>query len=86
MLRDTPWPGRDVPSCVQQHRANPAACDLSRSALDSPAYDVGMTKGVTGAHGVDLTSVICDPARSPRTSERSCCRWCTSRPHGRMPA
>jgi hypothetical protein len=67
VLRDTPWPGRDVPSCVQQHRANPAACDLSRSALDSPAYDVGMTKGLTGAHGVDLTSVICDPARCPVT-------------------
>jgi len=67
VLRDTPWPGRDVPSCVSQHRSNPSACDLSRSALDSPAYDVGMVAGVAGAHGVDLTSVICDPSRCPVT-------------------
>jgi len=67
VLRDTPWPGRDVPSCVQQHRASPATCDLSRSALDSPAYDIGITKGVAGAHGIDLTTVICDPTRCPVT-------------------
>ena len=70
VLRDTPWPGRDVPACVQQHRGNPSACDLSRSALDSPAYDVGTTKGVPLAHGVDLTSVICDPTRCPVTRGR----------------
>jgi peptidoglycan/LPS O-acetylase OafA/YrhL len=67
VLRDTPWPGRDVPACVQQHRADPSACDLSRAALDSPAYDVGTTKGIAGAHGVDLTSIICDPTRCPVT-------------------
>ena len=70
ILRDTPWPGRDVPSCVQQHRASPSACDLSRSALDSPVYDVGMATGVAVAHGVDLTSVICDPTRCPVTRGR----------------
>ena len=67
VLRDTPWPGRDVPACVQQHRADPGACDLGRSALDSPAYDVGTTTGVAVAHPVDLTSVICDATRCPVT-------------------
>jgi len=67
VLRDTPWPGRDVPSCVQQHRANPSACDLSRSALDSAAYDVGMAKGVATAHAVDLSPLLCDATRCPVT-------------------
>ena len=67
VLRDTPWPGRDVPSCVQQHRANPSACDLSRTALDSPAYDVGTVKGVATAHAVDLTPLLCGAARCPVT-------------------
>ncbi|HSN06989.1 MAG TPA: SGNH hydrolase domain-containing protein, partial [Candidatus Angelobacter sp.] len=67
VLRDTPWPGRDVPACVQQHRGDPSACDLARSALDSPAYDIGTTTRFAGAHGVDLTSVICLPTRCPVT-------------------
>ena len=67
VLRDTPWPGRDVPACVQQHRADPSACDLARSALDSPAYDIGTTTRFAGAHGVDLTSVICLATRCPVT-------------------
>ncbi len=67
VLRDTPWPGRDVPSCVQQHRANPSACDLSRTALDGAAYDVGMVKGVTTAHAVDLSALLCDSTRCPVT-------------------
>jgi hypothetical protein len=67
VLRDTPWPGRDVPACVQQHRAKPSACDLSRSALDSPAYDVGTAKGVATAHPVDLSPLLCDATRCPVT-------------------
>jgi hypothetical protein len=67
VLRDTPWPGRDVPSCVQQHRGNPSACDLSRTALDPAAYDVGTVKGIATAHAVDLTSLLCDATRCPVT-------------------
>ncbi len=67
VLRDTPWPGRDVPSCVQQHRADPSACDLSRTALDPAVYDVGTVKGIATAHAVDLTSLLCDTARCPVT-------------------
>ena len=67
VLRDTPWPGRDVPACVARNSANPSACDLSRDALDSAAYDTAMAKGHPTAHGVDLTSVICDPSRCPAT-------------------
>jgi len=67
VLRDTPWPGRDVPSCVQQHRANPSACDLSRSALDAAAYDVGTVKGIATAHAVDITPLLCDASRCPVT-------------------
>jgi peptidoglycan/LPS O-acetylase OafA/YrhL len=67
VLRDTPWPGRDVPSCVQQHSARPSACDLSRSALDAAAYDIGMVKGVSTAHAVDLSALLCDARRCPVT-------------------
>jgi hypothetical protein len=56
-----------VPACVLQHRANPSACDLSRTALDAAAYDVGMTKGITTAHAVDLTSLLCDVTKCPVT-------------------
>jgi hypothetical protein len=67
VLRDTPWPGRNVPACVAKNLSTPNACDLSRDALDSPAYDVGLAKGTTTAHGVDLTAVLCDPTRCPVT-------------------
>jgi hypothetical protein len=67
VMRDTPWPGKDVPACVARNAAAPDACDVSRSALDSPAYDVGMTRGSPTAHGVDLSEVICDPDRCPAT-------------------
>ncbi|MBI1378896.1 MAG: acyltransferase family protein [Frankiales bacterium] len=67
VLRDTPWPGRDVPSCVAQNLSDPSACDLSRSALDSPSYDTALTRGTATGHGVDLTSVICEPSRCPVT-------------------
>jgi hypothetical protein len=70
VLRDTPWPGINVPACVATHAGAPSACDLSRDALDSPSYDVGTTKGTATAHGVDLTSVICDPTRCPVTHGR----------------
>ena len=67
VVRDTPWPGRDVPSCVAKHASDPSACDLSRDALDSPAYDVALAKGTPTAHPVDLTAVICAPTRCPAT-------------------
>ena len=67
VVRDTPWPGRDVPSCVAKHLSDPSACDLSRDALDSPAYDIGLTKSTPTAHPVDLTAVICEPTRCPAT-------------------
>jgi hypothetical protein len=67
VIRDTPWPGRDVPACVAKNLSHPSACDLSRDALDSTAYDVGLVRGSTTAHGIDLTAVICDPTRCPAT-------------------
>ena len=50
-----------------QRVSSSSACDLSTSALDSPAYDVGTVKGFPNAHGVDLSSVICDQDRCPAT-------------------
>lgn len=67
VLRDTPWPGKDMASCVAQHESKPSTCDLSRKALDSPAYDVATTNGSPTAHGVDLSDVICAPTRCPAT-------------------
>jgi len=66
-VRDTPWPGRDMATCVSGHVAKPSACDLATSALDSAAYDVGTVKGFAHAHGVDLSAIICDPDRCPAT-------------------
>jgi len=67
VVRDTPWPGRDMATCVSGHVAKPSACDLATSALDSAAYDVGTVKGFAHAHGVDLSAIICDPDRCPAT-------------------
>ena len=51
VLRDTPWPGKDMAVCVDRNRSEPSACDVSRTALDSPAYDVRTTSGSPTAHG-----------------------------------
>ena len=67
VLRDTPWPGKDMAVCVDRNRSEPSACDVSRKALDSPAYDVRTTSGSPTAHGVDLSDVICDADRCPAT-------------------
>jgi hypothetical protein len=67
VLRDTPWPGKDMAACVDRNRDRPSACDVSRKALDSPAYDVRTTAGSPTATGVDLSDVICDADRCPAT-------------------
>ena len=70
VVRDTPWPGSDVAVCVSKHTSNPAACDVGRDALDDAAYDVGLVKGISGAHAVDLSDVVCDRDRCPATRGR----------------
>jgi hypothetical protein len=67
VVRDTPWPGKDMASCVAQNMSDPTACDVTRAALDKPVYDVGMTQGVPLAHGVDLSNIICDASVCPAT-------------------
>jgi hypothetical protein len=67
VVRDTPWPGKDMAVCVSQHESDPAACDVGIEALDEEKYDVGLASGYTGAAGVDLSSLICDAARCPAT-------------------
>ncbi|MGD9956267.1 MAG: acyltransferase family protein [Candidatus Nanopelagicales bacterium] len=67
VMRDTPWPGKDMAVCVGQNRSNPSACDVTRDALDGTKYDVGMAAKYDGATGVDLSDVICDADRCPAT-------------------
>ncbi len=67
VLRDTPWPGKDMASCVAQNMSNPSSCDVTRAALDKPAYDVDMVRGIALAHAVDLSNIICDAAACPAT-------------------
>ena len=67
VMRDTPWPGKDMAVCVGQNRSNPSACDVTRDALDGSKYDVGMAAKYDGATGVDLSDVICDADRCPAT-------------------
>ncbi len=67
VLRDTPWPGADIPVCVSSHLSAPRVCDVALDALDSPAYDIEMTAGSPTAHGVDLTDILCDSRGCPAT-------------------
>ena len=67
VMRDTPWPGKDMAVCVGQNRSNPSACDVTREALDGTKYDVGTAAEHDGATGVDLSDVICDQDRCPAT-------------------
>ncbi len=67
VLRDTPWPGKDMAVCVSQHMSDPGACDVSVEALDEEKYDVGLAEEFAGATGVDLSDLICDADRCPAT-------------------
>ena len=65
VVRDTPWPGRDVARCVSQHLEAPSACDVSPAALASTSFDVDLVKGIAGATALDLTPYVCDARHCP---------------------
>ena len=67
VVRDTPWPGRDMATCVSTHLTDTSSCDLARSALDSASVDVGTVVGIQGAHAIDLSALFCDKDRCPAT-------------------
>ena len=67
VVRDTPWPGRDMATCVSTHLTDTSSCDLARSALDSASVDVGTVVGIKGAHAIDLSALFCDKDRCPAT-------------------
>ncbi len=67
ILRDTPWPGVDIPACVSRHPDDPATCDVSRDVIPAADLDVGLVSAggpladEPGVHPVDLTDQLCGP-------------------------
>jgi peptidoglycan/LPS O-acetylase OafA/YrhL len=70
VLRDTPWAGVDMAACVAGNASDPSRCDLPRSTLDSPAYDVRRAARAETATGVDLSDVLCGSKVCPATLGR----------------
>jgi hypothetical protein len=63
VLRDTPWPGFDIPTCLSEHPRDPLACtyDLAEQAsLDVPMVAVEAAAGVDEfVEYVDPTPLVC---------------------------
>jgi hypothetical protein len=61
VLGDTPQMSSDPPACLQQHSANIAACETSRSAAMSPAHDQAERAAATGAGAsfASLSAQVC---------------------------
>jgi hypothetical protein len=62
-LRDNPYPGTDIPSCVSGALADWSKCRFDRAdALWPDPLASGITDGsITGVTLLDLTSVLCPP-------------------------
>ena len=67
VLRDTPFPGRQIPDCLAAHRSKQTACAGSREAYHSadPLYDVAVELGLPGVTTIDTTRFLCTPTTCP---------------------
>ncbi len=64
LLRDTPWPGRDVPDCLSAHLDDPQACSFStgRQAHGDQQLteaELAATANLPAVRIVDPTGLIC---------------------------
>ena len=68
VLRDVPWPGQDVPSCLSKHPKDVERCSFERATnahQDQVLYEAER-KAAAGSKGigfVDMTDVICPTER-----------------------
>ena len=74
LLRDTPWPGRDVPDCLSAHLDDPQSCAFStgRQAHGDQQLteaELAATANLPTVRIVDPTSLICR-GRSALSSPR----------------
>jgi peptidoglycan/LPS O-acetylase OafA/YrhL len=62
VIRDTPVPGFDVPTCVAEHRTSLAECDGSRKdwLTPDPMITAAKTVGSADISTVDLSDHFCD--------------------------
>ena len=75
VLRETPWPRRDIPSCLSEGSGSRHRCDFDRA--DRVARDGTFARAEDAVRGpdglpavteVDLNDVICPAARCPTVS------------------
>jgi peptidoglycan/LPS O-acetylase OafA/YrhL len=63
VLRDTPWPGFDIPTCLSEHPREPQTCDYDpaeQASLDVPMVAVEAAAGVDELGDyVDPTPLVC---------------------------
>jgi peptidoglycan/LPS O-acetylase OafA/YrhL len=63
VLRDTPWPGFDIPTCLSEHRSDPLACGYDpddQAGLDDRLVAVEREAGVDDlVDYVDPTPLVC---------------------------
>lgn len=65
-IRDTPFPERDVPACVAEHRDDPGACDVPRPTEDrGTSWEKRTLAGIPGVRHVDLVDEVCGPRTCP---------------------
>jgi hypothetical protein len=67
VLRDTPWPGFDIPDCLEMHLNSPSSCRIARpsSAEGVSSIDKEAALRIPSAVYVDLTNQMCDNVYCP---------------------
>jgi hypothetical protein len=75
MIRDNPYPGENVPSCLSANAEKPSACAYSREShtgRDAPLYQQELRARPPGdvVHYVDFTDAICPSDPCPVISPR----------------
>jgi hypothetical protein len=68
VLRDTPWPGFDVPSCLSTHLDDPQRCAFPRHGhvgLDDPLVAAERAAGGARLAVLDLDDLVCPRSTCP---------------------
>ena len=70
LVRDTPWPGRDVPDCLSAHLDDPESCAISRTRQahgDQQLVDaeIAATSTMAAVRLVDPTDLVCPQESCP---------------------
>ena len=63
VIRDSPFPGRNIPDCVAANPDHLSRCAVPRSTALQGADQMAAIQGLKGAHLIDLTDAICPADR-----------------------